>query len=410
MKKFISYFLILGFITLNYSCAKKEGCTDPASLNYDAEAEVDDGSCVYPKEGCTDPTSLNYDPSAQIDNGTCIYDTSSTGEPTPPTPYELEIPILFSQNLIAPIIPSDNPMTYQGVALGRKLFFDPILSGDGTQSCATCHAPQYAFAENTAFSTGIDGIQGTLSAMPLFNMAWNWGEKFFWDGRATSIENQAFGPVTNPIEMHNTWQNAVDSLQNHPNYPQLFNGAFETTIIDSSLVVKAIAQFERTLISGDAKFDKYLRGEVSLTPAEANGFNIFMDENRGDCFHCHGSANQPLWTDNDFHNNGLDASFSDNGLGDVTGDPNDNGKFKTPSLRNLAFTAPYMHDGRFATIDDVINHYSEGLVNSPTIDPLMKKVADGGVHLSPSDKADLKAFLLSLTDNDFINNPDFQAP
>jgi cytochrome c peroxidase len=406
MKKIISYLLVLGLITFNYSCAKKEGCTDPNSLNYDAKAEVDDGSCTYPKKGCTDVLSLNYNPDAQVDDGSCVYDTGATE----PTPYELQIPSQFSQNILPPHIPSDNPMTYQGVALGRKLFFDPILSGDGTQSCASCHSPQLAFAENSAFSTGIDGIQGTLSAMPLFNMAWNWSNKFFWDGRATSIEDQALGPVVNPIEMHNTWQNAINTLQNHPNYPQLFNGAFGSTTIDSVMVVKAIAQFERTLISGNAKFDKFLRGEVSLTPAEANGFNIFMAEDRGDCFHCHGSAANPLWTDNDFHNNGLDATFTDNGLGDVTGNPNDNGKFKTPSLRNLAFTAPYMHDGRFATLDEVINHYSEGLVDSPTIDPLMKSVSVGGVHLSPSDKADLKAFLLSLSDYEFINNPNFQAP
>lgn len=326
------------------------------------------------------------------------------------TPYELEIPFLFALNIDSPYIPVNNPMTVEGVALGRKLFFDPILSGNGTQSCATCHAPQFAFAENTAFSTGIDGIQGNRNAMPLFNMAWNWNEKFFWDGRANSIEAQALGPVVNPIEMHNTWQNAVNTLQNHVDYPQLFKLTFGTPVIDSNKVIKAIAQFERTLISGNSKFDKYLRGEVSLTPAEANGFNIFIDEARGDCFHCHGNSNQPLWTDNDFHNNGLDATFTDNGLGDITGDPNDNGKFKTPSLRNLAFTAPYMHDGRFTTLDEVINHYSEGLVNSPTIDPLMKTVGSGGVHLSPSDKADLKAFLLSLSDDDFINNPDFQAP
>ncbi|MCB0409944.1 MAG: cytochrome-c peroxidase, partial [Flavobacteriales bacterium] len=284
------------------------------------------------------------------------------------------------------------------------------LSGDGTQACASCHTPQFSFGESSQFSTGIDGIQGDRNAMPLFNMAWNWGNKFFWDGRAPHLEAQAIAPVVNPIEMHNTWINAIHSLQNHPQYPQLFEAAFETSIIDSILVTKAIAQFERTLISANSRFDQYLMGQISLTPSEINGFDVFMDETRGDCFHCHGNAANPLWTDNDFHNNGLDASFTDNGLGITTGDPNDNGKFKTPSLRNLAYSAPYMHDGRFATIDDVINHYSEGLVWSSTIDPLMKKVGQGGVQLTPQDKADLKAFLLSLSDPDFINNPDFQAP
>jgi cytochrome c peroxidase len=135
-----------------------------------------------------------------------------------------------------------------------------------------------------------------------------------------------------------------------------------------------------------------------------------MDETRGDCFHCHGSNANPLWTDNKFHNNGLDAEFADKGLGDITGDPLDDGKFKSPSLRNLAYTAPYMHDGRFETLDDVINHYSEGLVFSETIDPLMKTVNEGGVHLTEEDKADLKAFLLSLSDESYINNPNFQDP
>ena len=149
-------------------------------------------------------------------------------------------------------------------------------------------------------------------------------------------------------------------------------------------------------------------GQVSLTPQEQNGLDVFMDETRGDCFHCHGNPNNPLWTDNKFHNNGLDATFSDLGLGGVTGDSNDDGKFKSPSLRNLQYTAPYMHDGRFASLDEVIDHYSEGLVNSPTIDPLMKKVDQGGVQLSAQDKADLKAFLLTLSDPEFVNNPAFQ--
>jgi cytochrome c peroxidase len=174
------------------------------------------------------------------------------------------------------------------------------------------------------------------------------------------------------------------------------------------MITKAIAQFERTLISGNSKFDQFLRKETILTPEEQNGFDVFMDEAKGDCFHCHGSDNNPLWTDNKFHNNGLDATFTDVGFGNVTGDPNDNGKFKSPSIRNLAFTAPYMHDGRFSTLEEVINHYSEGLKKSATIDPLMKNVAKGGVQLSTQDKADLKAFLLTLSDNDFVENPSFQ--
>ncbi|WP_211327783.1 cytochrome-c peroxidase [Tenacibaculum lutimaris] len=325
-----------------------------------------------------------------------------------PVQVSLKIPEIFQQKLIAPIIPTNNPLTEEGIALGKKLFFDPILSKDNTQSCASCHNPKKAFTNNTRFSEGVDGKLGTRNSMPLFNLAWNFDERFMWDGKDFSIEHQAFSPVRNPIEMHSNWKNVAEKLQEHTEYPTLFQQAFGTSKIDSTHVTKAIAQFERTLISGSSKFDQYLLGKTELTPEELNGFNVFMDEARGDCFHCHGSDNNPLWTDNQFHNNGLDETFNDLGLGAVTGDPNDNGKFKSPSLRNLAFTAPYMHDGRFTTLDEVINHYSEGLKQSLTIDPLMKKVNQGGVQLSDKDKADLKTFLLSLSDNNFINNPDFQ--
>ena len=325
-----------------------------------------------------------------------------------PIPYNLEIPSLFSDKLIAPIIPANNLLTQEGVALGKKLFFDTILSGDETQSCATCHSPQKAFTDNLKFSFGIDNIPGERNVMPLFNLAWNFDERFTWDGKDFSLEKQAFEPVSNPIEMHASWKNVTLKLQNHSQYPTLFLQAFGTSIIDSTLVTKAIAQFERTLISGSSKFDQFLKGEAILTSEEQNGFDVFMDEAKGDCFHCHGSNNNPLWTDNQFHNNGLDSNFSDLGLGKVTGDPSDNGRFKSPSIRNLAFTAPYMHDGRFTTLEQVINHYSEGLQFSSTIDPLMKKVNQGGVNLSLQDKADLKAFLLTLSDLNFINNPDFQ--
>lgn len=325
------------------------------------------------------------------------------------TPSPLEIPQLFEDNILAPVIPIDNPQTVEGIALGKKLFFDSILSSNNSQACADCHAPENAFTDSDRFSDGIDGVFGNRNSMPLFNLAWNYDEKFFWDGNTFSLEHQAFVPVTDPIEMKSTWAEVESKLQQHTEYPSLFEQAFGTTDIDSSLVTKAIAQFERTLISSNSKFDKFLLGELNLTPEELNGFNVFMDEAKGDCFHCHGSDKNPLWTDNIFHNNGLDETFTDLGLGVVTGDPADNGKFKSPSLRNLAFTAPYMHDGRFATLDDVINHYSEGLNNSPTIDPLMKKVNQGGVGLSDNDKADLKVFLLSLSDYEFISNTNFKT-
>ncbi|MDC1197422.1 cytochrome-c peroxidase [Algibacter sp.] len=320
------------------------------------------------------------------------------------TPSSLDIPKLFEDNILAPVIPIDNPQTVEGIALGKKLFFDPILSINNTIACVDCHAPENAFTDSDKFSDGVDGIFGNRNSMPIFNLAWNYDEKFFWDGNTFSLEHQAFVPVTDPFEMKSNWTDVESKLQQHAEYPSLFEKAFGASNIDSSLVTKAIAQFERTLISANSKFDKFLLGELNLSPEELNGFNVFMDEAKGDCFHCHGSDKNPLWTDNIFHNNGLDETFADLGLGAVTGDPADNGKFKSPSLRNLEFTAPYMHDGRFASLDDVINHYSQGLKNSSTIDPLMKKVDQGGVGLTDKDKADLKAFLLSLSDYDFINS------
>ena len=324
-----------------------------------------------------------------------------------PIPVNLNIPDVFQDRILPPVIPSNNPLTEEGIELGKKLFFDKKLSVNGSQSCADCHKPSNSFTDARQYSIGVDNIQGTRNSMPLFNLAWNYDDRFFWDGRELSLERQVFDPITNPIEMHNTIANLVQEIQIDSEYPEMFLKAFGTEIIDSVQIGKAIAQYERTIISANSKFDKYLLGQTTLTIQEEEGFNIFMDEERGDCFHCHGNENNPLWTDNKFHNNGLDNNFSDLGLGAVTGNPNDNGKFKTPSLRNLEFTAPYMHDGRFSTIDEVINHYSEGLEDSPTVDPLMKMVLQGGVQLSFEEKANLKAFLLTLSDYDFISNPDF---
>jgi len=338
----------------------------------------------------------------------CSKDDTPETEAYEPTPLPLNIPKIFLDNIIAPIIPNSNPQTVEGVALGKKLFFDKKLSGDQTIACATCHSPQLAFTDNTPTSVGVAGNFGTRNSMPLFNLAWNFDERFAWDGKELSLERQALEPVQNPIEMHSNWQEVVSRLESDEDYPELFRLAFNTSTITKELATKAIAQFERTLISADSKFDKYSLGEASLTSQELNGLDVFLREDKGDCFHCHGTPTNPLWTDNIFHNNGLDSNFTDLGLGAVTGDTNDNGKFRSPSLRNLVYTTPYMHDGRFATLDEVIEFYSTGLKQSSTIDPLMKNIANGGVQLSASDKADLKAFLITLSDPSFTTNPDFQ--
>lgn len=329
-----------------------------------------------------------------------------------PTPYNLNIPQHFP-----PIsIPFNNPLTIQGVELGRKLFYDPILSGDGSQACADCHKQANAFTDPNQFSTGIEGLQGNRNSMTIINMAWA-PDFLFWDGRANSLENQALGPVVNPIEMHNTWKNASSKLQMHPQYPKLFFEAFGTANIDSSIVVKAIAQFERILISSNSRFDKWMKQEIIPTSLELQGFNLFITDrnvNAGiagaDCFHCHPHSNG-MFTDFILHNNGLDNEpFADKGLGEITQNPSDYGKFRTPTLRNWAFSAPYMHDGRFQTIDEVINFYSSGLKHSSTIDPLMKNINDNGVQLSPMEKQALKAFLLMLNDTSFVTNPNFSKP
>lgn len=318
-----------------------------------------------------------------------------------PTPYELNIPEGFPEMMI----PGDNPMTKEGVELGRMLFYDPILSADNTQSCADCHAAAFGFTDNgKKYSTGIDGIEGTRNSMAVINVGWM--DRLFWDGRAIGVEGQALGPVPNPIEMHQPWPEAMAKLNADQEYPDLFFNAFGTRSIDSMLVVKAIAQFERTMISSNSKWDRYLRGEVQLTQAESKGFEIFFTE-KGDCFHCHTTI---LFTDNIFHNNGLDSEFTDKGLFEVTGDENDLGKFKTPTLRNLIYTGPYMHDGRFETLEEVVNFYSHEVKFSSTIDPLMKKVQQGGIQLTEDEKANLIAFLKTLTDQSFIENPDFSNP
>lgn len=331
-----------------------------------------------------------------------------------PTPYSLQLPPHFNR-INTPKIPADNPLTVEGIALGKKLFFEKLLSKDNSISCASCHEPANAFNDRGMVkSLGVNGTQSIRNAMPLFNLAWTsvTSGRFNWHGSTTSLEQQAFGPVRDPVEMQESWVNVASKLQNTSEYPPLFNKAFCTTEIDSNLVVKAIAQFERTLISGDSKFDRYfleefedidLPGDYTLTPQEERGFNLYIAENKGDCFHCHGSQFQILWSNNEFINNGLDAN-PDSGLAWITKNPLDVGKFKTPSLRNLGFTAPYMHDGRFNTLEEVVEFYNSGVnANSPNIDGRQK-----ARNMSPQEKQDLIAFLNTLNDSTFVNNPAFR--
>ena len=324
-------------------------------------------------------------------------DPTDTFPPYEPTFVTLDLPDYF------PImdIPAENPLTEEGILLGRKLFYDPILSADSSLSCSGCHKAKDAFTDIRRFSKGVDGSIGGRQAMPVMNLGWM--NTFFWDGRAGSIEEQALAPVENPIEMKESWPNVVDKLQRHSDYPRLFHRAFGTSIITKELTAKAIAQFERTMVTKNAKFDREKQGKVFYTADEQDGFDIFFSE-RGDCFHCHGGV---LLTDNLFHNNGLDSIPDDIGLENVTKSEFDRGKFKTPTLRNIELTAPYMHDGRFATLEEVIDFYSEGLQKSPTIDPLMKGLKRGGMQFNKYEKQSLLLFLKTLTDTSFINNPDF---
>ena len=339
---------------------------------------------LAPISGCTDENATNFNPNAVTDNGNCIYFST--------TPYTIEIPYGFPNM----IIPQDNPMTVEGVNLGEKLFNDPILSADNSLACVNCHNKSSSFSDPNQYSTGIDNIQGTRNASALVNIGWN--SSFNWDGSAQSLEKQAFEPITNPIEMHDTWQNVENKINANLEYKNLFLEAFNIDYIDSNHIVMALAQFERTLISSDSKFDKYIRGEIQLSPSELSGYAIFNSE-KGDCFHCHGSQ---MFMDNRFHNNGLDIEpFTDLGLGGISGNSNDNGKFRTPSLRNIEYTSPYMHDGRFISLEEVVNHYNSGGNYSSTVDPLMKKIGIG-LQLTNQEKQDLVSFLKTLSDENFI--------
>jgi cytochrome c peroxidase len=314
----------------------------------------------------------------------------------------------------APIIPDDNPMSRDGVRLGHFLFYDPILSGDSTISCSSCHQQAYAFSDaGNRFSTGITETPLKRNTLPLFNLAWY--SRFGWDGKEQKLEHQIMHPVRLADEMGNSWTQVAEKLEQHPFYKNQFTATFGNMPIDSVLVGKAIAQFLRTLVSADSKLDRAIEGSAILTEDEFTGFEIYLDQTRGGCVHCHPADDGGLITDLQFSNNGLDSlspeqAFADAGLGGMNGNPKDMGKFRNMSLRNIGFTAPYMHDGRFKTLEEVLAFYAESHSTSPTLDSRIVFLRKHPRPLSKTEQKQIIAFLLTLNDSSFIGNPAFGNP
>jgi cytochrome c peroxidase len=319
-----------------------------------------------------------------------------------PTPFDLRVPRGFQ----TPYLSDENPLTVEGVALGRMLYYDPILSTTGL-SCSSCHQPANSFSSPMVTLFGI-----AKSVPPHVNLAWN--PNYNWNGSEDVLDHLPLGDFE-PEVFDTDFDKLFADLKAHPKYPLMFREAFNHKVEELSVdelkmdISHAIVQFARTLVSGDSRFDKAMRGDIEPTDAEYRGYQLFFTE-KGDCFHCHPVY---LFTDNQFHNNGLNDEFEgvNRGRFEVTGNPADIGLFSTPTLRNLVYTAPYMHDGRFATLEEVVEFYNSKVQPSPTLDGVMMKPGkEFGLQLSEGEKADLVAFLKMLTDEDFMNNPDYQNP
>ncbi len=356
------------------------------------------GSVILVSIGC------NNDPIVMEPNGGGGETIDLTSIPYDPTTFEVpSIP-----DFLPLISPEDNPLTEEGIQLGRHLFYDPILSIDSTLSCSSCHLSDLAFTDGEAVSPGVDGILGPRSSMSLINIGYNY-RGLFWDGRVRTLEEQAKLPIEDPIELNHTFTELISDLQGHDEYPRMFREAFginNTDEITADLTAKAIAQFERILISGsNSKYDRAINANTAaLTPLEQHGFDLFVDAGDEDtvdaeCSHCHHGG---LFMGDLFFNNGIDDTTNpdnllDLGRGGVTGYPIDMGKFKAPTLRNIELTAPYMHDGRFATLEEVIEHYNSGGHPAPNLDQNIRPL-----NMSEYDKEALLAFLHTLTDTTYL--------
>lgn len=302
----------------------------------------------------------------------------------------------FPAGAVSALAPLDNALTEERAQLGKRLFFEPKLSRTGKVSCGTCHRQENAFAEPAAVSTGVDGRTGKRNAPALVNLAWN--ESFFWDGRAATLEEQAGQPIEDPSEMDLPIGEAARRLAADTSYAQAFARAYGGPPTEETLR-KAIASFVRVLVSANSPYDRFLRGDTTaLAPAARRGLELFLDE-RTACFHCHPAG---ALTNDGFFNNGTFVEGGDAGRKAVTGRTADLGKFKVPGLRNIAVTAPYMHDGSVATLEQVVEHYARGGRGHPSTDPQIEPL-----NLATEEKADLVAFLHALTDDTFARDRRF---
>jgi cytochrome c peroxidase len=286
----------------------------------------------------------------------------------------------------------NNELTKARFDLGKKLFFDKQLSSNGTISCNSCHAQGHAFADhNVSLSEGVNGAIGTRNSPSLSNMIWS--PSFMWDGGVNHIEVFSVAPITNPLEMNETMSNVISKLNNSSEYKNLFKIAYGIDNITDQAMLRALTMYMSMMVSCNSKYDKVRQGKVSFSSDEADGYELFKQK----CASCH---SEPLFTNYQFVNNGLDSIFTDLGRGEITFNANDNGKFKVPSLRNVELTYPYMHDGRFWSLNDVLDHYDHGIKSSSTLAPSLQN----GIPLTVNEKTKLIAFLKTLTDYDLLGN------
>jgi cytochrome c peroxidase len=323
-----------------------------------------------------------------------VYHRSEPARPVRPigTPKIITTPL----GLPPVAIPADNPVTVEKVALGKRLFFDPSLSIDKSASCAKCHDPGHGFAYAGDVSTGVGGKEGTRNSPTIINAAYYKSQ--FWDGRENTLEKQAEGPVQNPVEMAHSLAGVVARLTNDPSYVTAFERVYGAGPITFDKVEKSIAAYERTVVAGDSLFDRWHFGgdQRAVNQSVKRGYEVFRRVDKGNCASCHSIAEHTaLFTDNEFHNIGVgvrNGTPTDLGHYDVTHTDRDRGAFKTPSLRNIAETAPYMHDGSLDTLEEVIDFHAAGGNANPWLDPKLRKL-----HLTAREKADLVAFLNSLS-------------